>query len=112
MKLITTLFVLLAFTIFPKISQAQQVELPAQPDWQYQGVVIRPGNTGTWDVRLSGMITPCAVVKKDDTYFLYYLGADGNRTEAYNNDGGPRHRALGIALAKCKQCLKILKLNG
>jgi len=39
------------------------------------------------------MISPCTVVKKDGTYFLYYIGADGNRS----TDGGPRHRALGVA---------------
>jgi hypothetical protein len=33
------------------------------------------------------------MVKKNGSYFLYYIGADGNRS----TDGGPRHRALGVA---------------
>jgi hypothetical protein len=36
------------------------------------------------------------VVKKDGVYFLYYIGADGDRS----TDGGPRHRALGVATSK------------
>jgi predicted GH43/DUF377 family glycosyl hydrolase len=34
-----------------------------------------------------------SVVKIGDTYFLYYIGADGNRS----TDGGPRNRKLGVA---------------
>ena len=44
-------------------------------------------------MRLSGAISPGAVVKKDNTYLLYYIGADGDRS----TDGGPRRRALGVA---------------
>lgn len=36
------------------------------------------------------------VPPKDPTYFLYYIGADGNRSA----DGRPRHRALGVAISK------------
>jgi len=42
------------------------------------------------------MITPSTVVKKDGIYFLYYIGADGDRRLPHT-DGGPRHRALGVA---------------
>jgi parallel beta-helix repeat protein len=67
--------------------------IPKQSDWIYQGIVLLAGPSGSWDYRLHGMISPCSVVKKDGTYFLYYIGADGDRS----TDGGPRRRALGVA---------------
>jgi hypothetical protein len=67
--------------------------IPKQSDWVNQGVVLTNGGPGSWDARLYGQISPCAVVKIDGTYFLYYIGADGDRS----SDGGPRHRALGVA---------------
>jgi len=45
-------------------------------------------------VRFAG-ISP-SVVKKDGTYHLYYIRADGNRGFPHT-DKGPRHRALGVA---------------
>jgi hypothetical protein len=33
------------------------------------------------------------MVKKNGIYYLYYIGADGDRS----TDGGPRHRAIGVA---------------
>lgn len=65
----------------------------AQNDWTDKGVVLTGGNTGSWDVNLYGALSPATVVKKNGTYYLYYVGADGVRT----TDGGPRHRALGVA---------------
>ena len=82
-----------AFLLFIIGRAHGQVEIPKQSDWTDHGVVITPGSSGTWDARLGGQISPCAVVKKNDTYFLYYIGADGDRS----TDGGPRHRALGVA---------------
>jgi hypothetical protein len=73
-----------------------EIQIPKQSDWTDQGVAITEGAPGSWDVRLGGMISPCTVVKNDGTYFLYYVGADGNRS----TDGGPRHRALGVATSK------------
>jgi MYXO-CTERM domain-containing protein len=70
-----------------------RIAIPAQTDWVEQGVALTAGPAGSWDVRLYGQISPCAVVKKDGTYFLYYVGADGDRA----TDGGPRNRALGVA---------------
>ena len=70
-----------------------QVQIPAQSDWTEMGDVILPGQSGSWDARLDGSITPCTVVKKDGTYFLYYVGADGDRSSG----GGPRNRTLGVA---------------
>ena len=70
-----------------------EILIPKQSDWTDQGIAFTKGPTGSWDVRLGGSITPCTVVKKEGTYFLYYIGADGDRS----TDGGPRHRALGVA---------------
>ncbi len=68
-------------------------DVPKQTDWIDQGVVVNAGSKGSWDIRLGGMISPSTVVKKNGTFFLYYIGADGNRS----TDQGPRHRALGVA---------------
>jgi hypothetical protein len=70
-------------------------KLPKQSDWQEQGVAIKKGQFGSWDSRLDGMITPCTVIKKEGKYFLYYLGADGDR----DTDMGPRNRAMGVAIS-------------
>ncbi len=72
---------------------AQSIEIPSQADWTDHGAVISPGPPGSWDVRLTGAVSPCAVIELDGTYFLYYIGADGNRAD----DGDARHRALGVA---------------
>jgi hypothetical protein len=73
--------------------QAVITVIPKQTDWINNGIVLTEGTSGSWDVRLHGMYSPCAALKKDGTYFLYYIGADGDRS----TDGGPRHRALGVA---------------
>jgi len=83
--------VVLLFTI-TKMGLAQ-IQIPKESDWINQGVVLTNGSTGDWDARLHGMISPCTIVKKSGTFYLYYIGADGNRS----TDGGPRHRALGVA---------------
>ncbi|MCX9085647.1 MAG: hypothetical protein OIN87_12710 [Candidatus Methanoperedens sp.] len=72
---------------------AKSYEVPEQADWIDQGIVIGSGSNGAWDIRLGGMTSPSTVVKKNGTFFLYYIGADGNRS----TDKGPRHRALGVA---------------
>jgi hypothetical protein len=61
--------------------------------WTDHGVAIAAGATGQWDARLAGMMTPCGVVRRAGTLYLYYLGASGNRT----SDAGPAFRALGVA---------------
>ena len=66
---------------------------PPQSSWVEHGPILEPGPPGAWDVRLHGAISPATVIKKDGIYFLYYIGADGDRS----TDGGPRHRALGVA---------------
>lgn len=71
-------------------------DIPNENDWNDIKTVIYPGSKGSWDCRLEGMISPCAMVKKNNTYFLYYIGSDGNRGYPHT-DNGPRHRALGVA---------------
>ncbi len=68
--------------------------IPEPSDWTEQGTALSAGPAGSWDARgFDGQISPCSVVKKDGTYFLYYVGADGDRLI----DGGPANRALGVA---------------
>jgi len=98
---VTALFVLSLTGLAPDPVDASYeaqriVGIPEQSDWVDRGVVLSPGQQGSWDVRLGGMISPATVVKKNGVYFLYYIGADGNRS----SDGGPRHRALGVATSK------------
>jgi len=69
------------------------VRIPKQSDWTDRGTALSPGPSGSWDARLTGAITPATVVKFNGVFYLYYIGADGNRS----TDGGPRHRALGVA---------------
>jgi hypothetical protein len=71
-----------------------EVKIPKQSDWTLVGKVLERGPSKSWDARLHGQISPCSVVKKDGIYYLYYIGADGNR-----EDGGPAHRALGVAVS-------------
>ncbi|WP_073166717.1 hypothetical protein [Tangfeifania diversioriginum] len=70
-----------------------QVTIPRADEWSREQVVLEAGPKGSWDARLYGQISPCTVVKKNGTWLLYYIGANGNRT----TDGGPANRSLGVA---------------
>lgn len=70
--------------------------IPVESEWEDQGIILKAGDPGSWDVRLNGMLSPCLIIKKDSTYFLYYIGSDGDRGPPHN-DAGPRHRKLGVA---------------
>jgi len=72
-----------------------QIPIPRELGWTDEGTVLEKGSPGSWDVSLGGAISPGAMIKKNGTYFLYYIGADGDRS----TDGGPRHRALGVAIS-------------
>jgi len=82
---------ILLIVITPRIAFA--VDIPDANSWTENGIVLTGGSNGSWDVNISGAISPSAIVKKDGTYYLYYVGADGIRS----TDGGPRHRAMGVA---------------
>lgn len=68
------------------------VQVPTQADWVDRGVVFTAGPAGSWDTQLGGAFSPCGVVKKDGTYFLYYIA--GGFT---GSNGDARNRALGVA---------------
>ena len=70
--------------------------IPNHNDWLDQGTILSEGSDGSWDYRFEGMLSPCGMIKKGNTYFLYYIGADGDRS----TDGGPRHRSLGVATSQ------------
>jgi len=73
-----------------------EVAIPEQSHWTESGVVLESGSSGFWDARLYGQISPCTVVKKDGMFYLYYVGACGDR----GTDGGPKDRALGLATSR------------
>ncbi len=77
----------------PPINVSGEIQIPKQSDWTLQGTALTAGAPGSWDVRFHGQISPSSVIKKDGVYYLYYVGADGNRS----TDGGPSHRSLGVA---------------
>jgi hypothetical protein len=87
------LLTILLFLLINSTIYSAEIQIPKQSDWKNLETVLMNGTSGSWDYRLHGQISPCAVIKQNGTYFLYYIGADGNRS----NDGGPRHRAIGVA---------------
>ena len=74
----------------------REVQIPKQSDWTEHGVVIKSGRPGSWDMRFYGQVSPCAVVTKNGVFYLYYVGANGNRP----TDVGPKDRALGVAVSR------------
>jgi hypothetical protein len=66
------------------------VRIPTASDWTEQGVVLRTGGPGSWDLQFAWASTPSSVVKRDGTYFLYY---GGERSV----DDVPGDRAIGVA---------------
>lgn len=79
-------------TISEGSSTLSEVAVPADTDWSAETAIIQPGSAGSWDVRLAGA-SPGSITKMGGTYYLYYIGADGDRS----SDGGPAHRAVGLA---------------
>jgi hypothetical protein len=70
-----------------------ELRIPSASDWVEYGAVLQVGSPGAWDMMFAGASVPSTVVKRDGVYYLYYGGADGERS----TDGGPRHRAIGVA---------------
>jgi hypothetical protein len=69
------------------------VVIPSQSDWVDQGIIIEAGAEGEWDYYLWGGFA-FSVIKKDDTYYLYYQGSSDYRTEY---DETVLWRAIGVA---------------
>ena len=70
---------------------AAESSIPKATDWVDYGPILEAGAEGAWDFNLNWL---ASVVKKNDTYFLYYVGSDGYRSD----DGeAARHRAIGLA---------------
>jgi len=93
--LLMTIF-LIFFTMHKEPAPSSTQGIPKESEWEDRGIILKAGHPGSWDVRLEGMLSPCTVIKKQDTYFLYYIGSDGDRGPPHNDDG-PRHRKLGVA---------------
>jgi hypothetical protein len=73
------------------LSAAAEISIPKPTDWVDYGPIFEAGAEGAWDFNLNGL---ASVVKKKDTYYLYYVGSDGYRSD----DGeAARHRAIGLA---------------
>jgi hypothetical protein len=70
------------------------VPLPKASDWANQGVAVRQSKSG-WDSHFAGH-SPSCVVRKNGTFFLYYIGSSGPRS----TDGNPKDRALGVATSR------------
>ena len=87
---------ILAFASAVFGTSLSEVRIPKQSDWTEHGVVIKSGRSGSWDTRFYGQVSPCTVVKKNEVFYLYYVGANGNRP----TDGGPKNRALGVATSR------------
>jgi hypothetical protein len=66
--------------------------IPTQNDWIDFGPVLEAGAEGEWDFFWAGL-TPASVIKKDGTFYFYYVAADGYRSF----DGDARHRSIGVA---------------
>jgi hypothetical protein len=69
------------------------IRIPAQEDWEDQGIILEAGVEGEWDLYLWGGFA-FSVIKKDDTYYLYYQGSSDYRTEF---DETVLWRAIGVA---------------
>ena len=81
------------FSVSP--GSALPATVPQTADWVDRGLVVDTGAHGqAWDVLMEG-ITPCALLKKDDTFFLYYVGSPDYIDDPKNV--GPKDRAIGVA---------------
>jgi hypothetical protein len=73
-------------------AEGYNIYLPMQSDWVDCGKILNSGEEGEWDYYLWGGFA-ASVVKRDETFYLYYQGADGY-DEA---EGTVTWRAIGLA---------------
>ena len=77
-------------------TSTQQISIPQESDWLDYGAVIPSGPAGAWDDGL-GMAPPMStIVRKDGSFFFYYVGFDGIRA----SDEGERNRTVGVATSR------------
>jgi hypothetical protein len=69
--------------------------LPQQADWKNKGIAIKEGVNGEWDRFLWGGFAN-SLIKKGDTYFLYYQGSP-NYDKACESVS---YRSIGVATSK------------
>ena len=69
--------------------------IPNKGDWSAPITALTTNpNVGTWDHILWGAASPSTMVKFNGTYFLYYIGAEGDTGEPMFE---AVHRSLGVA---------------
>lgn len=84
----------IALLLWPVVAVAQ-VAIPSGADWTNRGRIHTQGEPGEWDAYMPGnLASPGGVVKLDGTYYLYYVGGDGERPLRGNE--GPAHRKVGV----------------
>ena len=73
-----------------------KVHIPAQSAWVDYGTILEAGVNGEWDLYLWGGFA-FSVLKRDETYYLYYQGSSDYRTEF---DETVLWRSIGVATSK------------
>jgi Concanavalin A-like lectin/glucanases superfamily len=73
-------------------SSEAELLIPSPGDWVDYGHILENGIEGEWDFQWADA-TPGSIIKKDGTYYFYYIAADGFTSI----EGEPRHRAIGVA---------------
>jgi hypothetical protein len=85
---------------FPATSASQipesAVRIPASSDWVDYGTILEAGGEGEWDLYLWGGFA-FSVLKRDETYYLYYQGSSDYRT---GFDETVLWRAIGLATSQ------------
>jgi hypothetical protein len=97
----TALPILLSAVIFVSPIEAQTIpsgSIPGSSGWIDHGLVLDAPQYGKgWDALFEGY-SPCTIVKKNDTFYLYYIGSDNYISQKDNI--GPAHRSIGVATSK------------
>jgi hypothetical protein len=79
----------------PASAAMDAISIPKPSDWVDYGTILEAAPEGAWDFQWAG-ITLGNILKKNSTYYFYYVASDGYRSD----DGGPRHRAIGVATSQ------------
>ena len=77
----------------PEVPLMSNIKIPSQTDWVDHGIILDAGTDDEWDYYLWGGFA-FSVIKKADTYFLYYQGSSDYRTEF---DESVLWRSIGAA---------------